>query len=158
MILKPYSFYGTSLQSSDYQAEFPREQSNLQLTSNPMYIRRSGAVPVYAGKDFQPVVLNLEVIMQHDFMTLFESLNQLFDTKDETPRQFIATDEEDSSKQYYVYATAKQVQGGHDGPMSVVTLALDDPIWQAVTQTSQTWSTTSTTSTTDVSNPGNEYT
>jgi phage-related protein len=158
MILKPYSFYGTSLQSSDYQAEFPREQSNLQLTSNPMYIRRSGAVPVYAGKDFQPVVLNLEVIMQHDFMTLFESLNQLFDTKDETPRQFIATDEEDSSKQYYVYATAKQVQGGHDGPMAVVTLALDDPIWQAVTQTSQTWSTTSTTSTTDVSNPGNDYT
>jgi hypothetical protein len=56
MILKPYSFYGTSLQSSDYQAEFPREQSNLQLTSNPMYIRRSGAVPVYAGKDFQPAI------------------------------------------------------------------------------------------------------
>lgn len=157
MILDPYSFNGTLLNSTDYDSSFPRASANLQMQTNPTYIRRAGAVPVMSGKDFQPVTLNLEIIMQHDFMTLFESLNQLFDTKDETPRQFICVDVEDSSKQYYVYATAKQVQGGHDGTMATVTLALDDPVWQSVTQNSQTWSTTTTTGTTDVTNNGNDY-
>lgn len=157
MILKPYSFAGTSLSSSDYEASLPRASANLQMQTNPSYISRAGAVPVFAGKDFQPTVINLEIIMQHDFMTLFESLNQLFDTKDETPRQLIIIDTEDSNKQYYVYATAKQVIGGHDGPMAVVTLALDDPIWQSVTQNSQTFSVTDTTGSTSVTNNGNDY-
>lgn len=157
MILIPYQYNGTSLQSTDYSSSFPRSQSNLQMTTNPSYVKRAGAVPVYSGKDFMPTVVNLEIIMQHDFMTLFESLNQLFDTKDETPHQLICTDSEDSDKQYYVYATAKQVQGGHDGTMAVVTLALDDPIWQSVTQNSQAWSITGTTSTTDATNNGNDY-
>jgi hypothetical protein len=157
MILIPYSYNGTSLQSTDYSSSFPREQANLQINTQPGYIKRAGAVPVFAGKDFQPHTLNLEIIMQHSFMTLFESLNQLFDTKDETPRQFICTDSEDSNKQYYVYATAQQVLGGHDGTMAVVTLALDDPIWQTVTQNSHTWTIASSTSTTDVTNNGNDY-
>lgn len=157
MILKPYSFNATTLQSTDFVADFPRSNAQLQAISNPAYVKRAGAVPVFSGKDIQPVVLNLEINMQHDFMTLFESINTLFDTKDETPRQFICTDEEDSSRQYYVYATAKQVLGGHDGPMATVALALDDPIWQAVTQSSQTFSTTASTSSTDIATIGNDY-
>jgi len=154
LILKPYSFAGTSLQSSDYVGSFPRSNAQLQVVSNPSYIKRTGAPPVYAGKDIMPVVLNLEVLMQHDFMTLFESLNYLFDAKEETPKQFICTDEEDSSRQYYVYATPKQVMGGHDGPMATIALALDDPIWQTVTQSSQTFSTTASTSSTDITTMG----
>ena len=156
MILIPYSFSGTSLNSTDYVASFPREQASLQISSTPGYVKRAGAPPVYAGKDYNPHTLNLEIIMQHDYMTLFESLNQLFDTKDETPQQFICTDSEDSNKQYYVYATAQQVLGGHDGTMAVVTLALDDPTWQTVTQNSQTWTITSSTSTTDITINGND--
>jgi hypothetical protein len=158
MILKPLSYAGTSLQTSPYTTGFPREQASLQIATSPSYIKRAGAVPVYAGKDYTPHTLNIEVLVSSSpsFMSNFESLNQLFDTKDETPQQFICTDEEDSSKQYYVYATPQQVLGGHDGPMAVVTLALDDPIWQTVTQNSQTWSTTSSTSTTDVTNNGND--
>jgi hypothetical protein len=156
MILKPYSYNGTSLQSTDYVASFPETNGDLQIKSQPGYTKRAGAVPVYAGKDLVPQTLALEIIMQGDYMTLFESLNTLFDTKDETPLPFICTDEEDSSKQYYVYATPQQVQGGHDGPMATVTLALDDPIWQSVTQNSQAWSITSSTSTTDVTINGND--
>lgn len=156
MILIPVSYAGTSLSSSDYSASFPREQASLQISSQPSYIKRAGAVPVYAGKDYQPHTLNLEILMQHDYMTLFESLNTLFDTKDETPKQFICQDTEDSNKQYYVYATAQQVLGGHEGPMAVVTLALDDPIWQSTTDESHTWTITSSTSTTDVTNNGND--
>jgi hypothetical protein len=103
-----------------------------------------------------PQTLALEILMQHDYMTLFESLNTLFDTKDETPLQFICTDTQDSDKQYYVYATPQQVMGGHDGPMATVILALDDPIWQSVTQNSQAWTITSSTSTTDITVNGND--
>ena len=134
MILKPYSYNGTSLQSATFVANFPRESADLQITTNPAYVRRAGASPVYAGKDFQAKSIKLEINCGSNFMTNFETLNTLFDTKDETPRQFICTDEEDPSKQYYVYATASKVLGGHDGSMAVVTLALDDPIWQTVTQ------------------------
>jgi len=162
VILKPYSYNGTSLQSTNYEASFPRSQSDLQMRTNPGYVKRSGAPPVYAGKDYSPTVINLEILNKNEtdgFMEQFESLNTLFDTKDETPHQFICTDTEDSDKQYYVYATAKQVQGGHDGDMAVVTLALDDPIWQSVTQNSQALSIASTdsTSSTSVTNNGNDY-
>lgn len=161
MILQPYSYNGTSLQSTDYSTTFPRSNANLQVVSNPVYVKRAAALPIFAGKDYQPTILNLEIIMQHDFMTLFESLNTLFDTKDETPRQFICQDVDYTASsdyvQYYVYATAKQVLGGHDGPNAVVTLALDDPIWQGVTQNSQTFSTTSASGSTDVTINGNDY-
>lgn len=157
MILNPFSFNGTSLSSTDYETTIPRASSNLQLTANPLYIKRGGAVPVYSGKDFQPAVLTLEVKCLHDFMTLFETVNQLFDVKDETPRQLICTDSEDSNKQYYVYATAKQVLGGHDGQMATVTLALDDPIWQSVTQNSRTFAVTGASDSTSVTNAGNDY-
>jgi hypothetical protein len=156
LILKPYSFAGTSLQSSDYVASFPETNGDLQVKSQAGYVKRAGAAPLYTGKDIVPQTLALEILMQHNYMTLFESLNTLFDTKDETPLQFIATDEEDSSKQYYVYATPQQVMGGHDGPMATVILALDDPIWQSVTQNSQTWTITASTSTTDFTNNGND--
>lgn len=155
MILNPYSYNGTSLQSTDYATGFPRAQADLQIQAQLGYVKRAGAVPVFAGKDFQPHTLNLEMNMLHDTWTLFESVNQLFDVQDETPRQFICTDTEDTDKQYYVYATPKQVLGGHDGTMALVTLALDDPIWQSVTQNSQTFSTTAASDSTSVIAAGN---
>lgn len=155
MIIKPYSYNGTSLQSTDYVTSIPRSSALSQLNANLSYVRRAGAEPVYAGKDFQPVTLNLEVILQHDYMSLIEDLNQLFDVHDETPRQFIIQDTEDSNRQYYVYATAKQVLAGHDGSMAVVTLGLDDSVWQTVTQNSQTLTISSTNATTDVTTIGN---
>lgn len=157
MILQPITYNGTSLQSTDYQASIPRSQADLQMQTNPSYVKRAGAPPVYSGKDFMPMALVLEIEMQHDWMTLFESLNQLFDTKDETPRQLICQDTEDSNKQYYVYATAKRVQGGNDGPMAVVSLSLDDPIWKSVTVNTSTFATTSATDSTSVTNNGNDF-
>lgn len=158
MIIQPVSFNGTSIltgTSTDYDTKIPRASALMQQQTNAMYVKRAGATPVYSGKDFQPHTIVLEIIAIHDFMSTFESLNQLFDTGDETPRQLIVQDTEDSNKQYYVYATTTQVQGGHDGPMATVALAADDPIWQSVTLNSQTFSTTTTTGTTDVIVNGN---
>lgn len=155
MIIQPYSFGGTLLQSTDYETSIPRQSALAQLEANLVYVKRAGASPLYSGKDFQPVVLNLEVKMLHDFMTTLESLNQLFDIYDETPREFVIQDTEDSNKQYYVYATPKQVLGGHDGQMAVVVLGFDDPVWQSSTQNSQTWNITASGDSTSVTNSGN---
>ena len=112
MILQPYSYNGTSLQSSDFETSIPRASALAQLESNLAYVRRAGAQPLYAGKDYQPVTLTLEVKLLHDFMTTLETLNQVFNVMDDTPRQFIIQDTEDSNKQYYVYAivTGKHAQ------------------------------------------------
>jgi hypothetical protein len=158
MILIPYSYDGTSLQSATYSTSIPREAASLQVSSQAGWVKRAGATPVYAGKDISPQALTLEILVSTSpsFMSNFEALNTLFDTKDETPKQLICTDSEDSNKQYYVYATPQQVMGGHEGNMAVVTLALDDPIWQTVTQTTQAWTFTGSTSTTDVTINGND--
>lgn len=156
MILEPYSFNGTSLQSTDYDSFIPNASAQLQMRTSAIYTRRAGAVPVLAGKDFNPHTLTLSIEMQHSFMTLFESLNQLFDTKDETPRQLICIDTEDSNKQYYIYATATDVLGGHDGPMATIVLATDDPIWKSVTENSQAVTISAATTTTDVTAAGND--
>lgn len=162
MILVPYSYNGTVINksigaSTDYDAYFIREIGDLQTRTNPFYTSRAGAYPVFTGKDFMPFSVPLQITMQHDFMTLFESLNTLFDTKDETPRQFICVDTEDSNKQYYVYATPKAVlQDASGGPNATVQLAYDDPIWQSVTQNSQTFSVTSATDSTGVTAGGND--
>lgn len=155
MIFKPYSFAGTSLQSATFKAGFPQQQADAQVKSQPGYVKRAGAYPIYAGKDITPHTLNIEITML-SVMSDLDTLNTLFDTKEETPQQFIVTDTEDSDKQYYVYATPTQVLGGHDGNMAIVTLALDDPVWQTVTQNSQAWTITSSTSSTDVTVGGND--
>lgn len=168
MILIPVSFNGTVINatsssdytaSTDYDAYFRRDaNTQLQLSSQVGYVKRAGAVPVMAGKDFQPATLILNVHLLHDHMSLFESLNQLFDVQDETPRQLIVqdTDMAQPYTQYYIYATPKQVQTeASGGPEAIVTLAVDDPIWQSVTQNSQSFATTSSTDSTSVTAAGN---
>lgn len=160
MIIKPYSYNATSLQSTDYITQIPRSSALAQIAANLTYVRRAGAEPVFAGKDFQPYNLPMEVLLQHDTMTLMESVNQLFDVRDETPRQLIIQDTEDTStdangKQYYVYATPKQVTGGSDGNMATIQLGLDDSVWTSVKQYSQTWGFSTTNDSTSVTNNGN---
>jgi len=171
MILVPYSIVdrlGTTVSlgstdsashwsTSDYDVKFPRAGALLQMETNASYTRRAGASSVFSGKDYKPHSLILEIIVKHDITTLFETINTIFDTKDETPRQFICIDTEDSDKQYYIYVTPTKVLGGHDGTMVTVTLAVDDPIWQSVTQNSQTFSITSATDSTSVTAAGNDY-
>lgn len=160
MIIQPYSYNGTLINSTDYETSIPRQSALAQLEANLTYVRRSGAEPVFAGKDFQPFTLNLEVKLLHNTMTLLESLNALFDVHDETPRQFIIRDTQDTStdadgKQYYAYATPRRVLGGHDGQMAVVTLGFDGSVWQSVKQYSQTWNITASGDSTSITNNGN---
>jgi len=155
MIIQPYSFNGTSLQSTDFIASYPESNSPLSPSVSPQYVKRAGAWPVLSGSDFNSTSLGIEVECLGTYMDTFETLVTLFNVEDETPRQFIVKDTSDSDTQYSVYAVPKMVVGGSDGPMARVTLALDDPIWVGVTQNSQTFATTSATDSTSVTTNGN---
>lgn len=154
MIIIPLSYNGTSLQSTDYIATYPQSNTGLTPTVNPQYVKRAGAWPVMSGSDFNSTNIGIEVECLGSFMTTFESLVQLFNVEDETPRQLIVEDSTGGT-QYSVYATPRFISGGSDGSMAKITLALDNPIWQGVTVNSQVFATTSATDSTSVSNAGN---
>jgi len=157
MIIVPVSFNGTSLQSTDFASYYPPENKALSPSVNPQYIKRPGAWPVISGSDFLPTTIGLEVQCLGDFMTTFETLTQVFNVEDETPRQLIIKDTTTTDEpQYSIYAIPKLVTGGDDGEMARITLSVDSPpIWVATSQSSQAFATTSATDSTSVTNAGN---
>lgn len=156
MIITPYSFNSYSLQSTDFETSIPRSFAQAQQAANISYVKRTSAPPVYSGKELLPVTMTLEVLMKHDFMDLLETVNQIFDISDETPRQFICQDTSTSDNtQYYVYATPKSVLGGHDGNMATVVLSFTDPVWKSVTEHSQVMAITASGDSTSVTVSGN---
>lgn len=156
MIIVPVSFNGTSLQSTDFTASYPSDNEPLSPSVSPQYVDRAGAFPVLSGSSFNSTNLGLEVLCSDPFMSTFETLVQVFNVEDETPRQFIVKDTTTTDEpQYSVYAVPRSVVGGSDGNMARITLSLDNPIWESVTQNSQTFATTSATDSTSVTNAGN---
>jgi len=156
MIIVPVSYNGTSLQSTDFTAAYPSDNEPLSPSVSPQYVERAGAFPVLSGSSFNSTTLGLEVLCADPFMSTFETLVQVFNVEDETPRQLIIKDTTTTDEpQYSVYAVPRSVVGGNDGNMARVVLSLDSPIWVSVTQNSQTFATTSSTSSTDVTNLGN---
>lgn len=155
MEIVPVSFNGTSLQSTDFIASYPESNAPLSPTVNPQYVKRAGAFPIISGSDFNSTTIGIEVECLGSFMDTFETLVKVFNVEDETPRALVIQDAGDSNKQYTIYAIPRAVVGGSDGAMARVTLSLDSPIWQSVTQNSQTFSTTSATDSTSINNVGN---
>lgn len=151
----PITYNNTSLQSSDYQAYWPEARA-MQGNVSALYTQRAGAWPFLSGKTYSENQITIGIICKHDFTDLFESLNALFDVQDETPRQLIVRDDSDASSdnEYYIYAVPVSpiVTDGND---YIVTLALETPIWQSVTEFSQTFSTTESTGSTDFPILGN---
>lgn len=158
MIIRPLSFNGTSLQSTDFEATIP-PSAPISPSVSTVFVKRAGAWPVYAGGDFNTTTFNIRVQCLNDWTETFETLTKVFNVEDETPRQLIIADTEDTSaenpKQYYVYAVPRQIVAEPAGGIATVQLAFDDPIWQSVTQNSQTFATTSATDSTSVTANGN---
>jgi len=155
MIINPYSYNGTLLQSTGFITSYPTDNVALSPSVTAQYVKRSGAWPVLSGSDFNAVALGLEVICTEPFMTTFETLVKVFNVEDETPRQLIVSDGT-TTDQYYVYATPRSVVGGGgDGNNARVMLSLDNPIWTHVEQQTQVFATTSATDSTSVDNTGN---
>ena len=154
MQLQPVSFNGTAINDGTNFTSGIVGETPMQPFVSPIFVRRAGAFPVYAGKDFLDQFLQVEVACQGDFNEQFETLNSIFDVTDETPRQFIVKDISDSDTQYYVYATPRSASPQF-GTTVIITLAIADPIWRSVTENSQTWNITASGQSTDFAVSGN---
>ncbi len=146
------SFDGNSFSSNNMTVSLVHDTA-MSPSTTPIWVSRAGAWPVLAGKDFQGQVLNLEVTCNGTFNTQLESLVKWFAPSDETPRLLIFKDTA-ANVQWQVYASCFQISA-QDGPNVILSLAVDDPVWQTSTQNSQTWNVTASSST-DITLIGNQ--
>lgn len=154
MQLQPYSYNGTLINDGTNYISSIVGETQLQAAVSPIYVKRAGARPVFAGKDFLQQTLQLEITCQGAYNDQLETLNKLFDVHDVTERKLIVQDISDSNTQYYIYCTAFQMspQMGTD---VIVSLAVGDPIWRSETESSLSFSVTSDNATTDIVVGGN---
>jgi len=163
MIIKPYTYDGTAINDgSTYTAWIGAEQAAGAPPVRVTYVRRPGAWPVYAGKEFMAAAfwLNIDVsaagVVSSGWMDKFETLNTLFNVEDEEPVLFVIKDESDSDTQYQLNVVVDgQPIFGNNGAIYSVKLALVDQTWDAVTQSTSTFTTTSATDSTSVTVGGN---
>ena len=154
MQLQPVSFNGIAINDGTNFISGIAGETPMQPLVSPVFVRRAGAFPVYAGKEFLDQFLQIEVACQGDFNEQLETLNSIFSVTDETPRQFIVKDISDSDTQYYIYATPRSASPQF-GTTVIITLAIADPIWRSVNENSQTWNITASGQSTDFAVSGN---
>ena len=146
------SFDGNVLSSNNMRGTL-QEDTAMSPTTVPIWVSRAGAWPILAGKDFRGQVLNVDITCEGNYNAQLESVVKWFAPSDETPRQLIFKDTA-ANLQWYVYASAYQISP-QDGGHVVISLAVDDPVWQSVILHTQTWN-VSTNSTTDIAVAGNQ--
>jgi len=160
MDFRPYSYNSNQINDGGtYTASFPRELSLTPKTSIKT-VRRAGAFPVYAGKEFPPHSFTVNIQCKGTFNSQVETLMDWFDVTDETPYNFVVQDVANGSTQYQVPAVPVQFNPSNtrvdnQGNVSVTMSVAGDPVWKAVTQSAGTWSITSSGGTYDVTISGN---
>lgn len=152
MILVPVSYNGHAL-SGNYEP-FIAAETPIQPPVDTIFVPRAGAWPVYAGKTFPANTLTIGIKISGTVHDNVETLNNWFSVEDETMHQLIMKDTADSDKQYYVNATCRQ-PGFLDGQNVYFVMALENPVWQTVTQDSTSWSVTASGDTDTITVLGN---
>lgn len=127
------------------------EQGGADIT----YVPRPYSRPVYSGKTLQEYQMVIGIEMLGAPATQIDTLKGLFDVEDFTAHALVIKDTNNSSKQYYVNATTQRFF--RTGPKRVVvTLAIADPVWLAVSETAASaWSVTASAQTKAVTVGGN---
>jgi len=160
MDFRPYTYNGTNINDGTiYSASFPRQLSLSPQTSIKT-VRRAGAFPVYAGKEFPPHSFTVDIQTKGTFTTQLETLMDLFDVTDEEPYSFVVQDADDSNTQYAVDAVPVQFQPSDTrvndhGNVKVTMSVADDPVWTEVSQSEEGWTITASGGTYDVTVGGN---
>ena len=162
MIISPYSLNGTLINDGvTYKAYIDQSQTAGAPPVRVSFIRRPGAWPVYAGKEFQSGGIWLTIDTSPNsttdgFMAKFEALNALLDLEGEEPMPFIIQDSSDSDTQYTINVIVDGApQFGNSGADYSVRLAFENPVWQSVLQNTSTFSIVSATDSTTITNNGN---
>jgi len=156
MDFRPYTYNSHAINDgTNFDGLFIRELSLSPQTSIKT-VRRAGAFPVYAGKEFPPHSFTVHITCKGTFNDQLETLMTYFDITDETPHYFIVKDVDDSDTQYQVPAVPVQFTPivGRTAVKVVMSVA-GDPVWKAVTQSNSSWSITTSGDTKNLSVGGN---
>ncbi len=145
---------GTINDGTNYRAAILAENEE-QGGADITYVPRPYSRPVYSGKTLQEYQMVIGIEMLGTPATQIDTLKGLFDVEDFTAHALVIKDTNNSSKQYYVNATTQRFF--RTGPKRVVvTLAIADPVWTAVSETaSSVWSLTASGQTKEVTVGGN---
>lgn len=150
------SFDGHNINdTTNYISTIPVETPLQAAQARINFIGRAGATPVYAGKEISESYLTITIKLRGTVNDQLETINQWFNVYDETPKQLIIKDTDDSDKQYSIYATPRSISPLIGMKAVKITLARKDPVWKSVSQNSATWTITASADDTAITNNGN---
>lgn len=144
MNLKLVSYNSTNINDATNYNAFISDGIKLQGDARIIQVSRAGRRPIHASKVLQGYEMRITVQMLGTVSTQLDTLKALFDVEDETPRKLIAKDTANSDKQWYVYATTKDMPTMKTNKSIEVVLSVADPVWYENTESTVEWAITAT--------------
>lgn len=140
---------------TNYDCKIPVDTALQASQANGIFIKRAGANPVLAGAELSESYLSITIICKGAANTQLEELNKWFDIYNATPKQLIIKDTDNGDKQYYIYATPRNVSAIVGKNAVRITLNRAEPVWQSATQNSTSWAITASGQTQAITAGGN---
>lgn len=141
---------------TNYVGKIPLATPLQATEADGIFVKRAGATPVLTGTELSDSELVITITCRGaNVFTQFQTLNQWFNVYDETAKQLIVKDTDNSDKQYYIYCTVKKVDKVVGKDTLKITLLRKDPIWKSVTENSTSWAITASGQTQAITNGGN---
>ncbi len=155
------SFDGNSINDgTKYIALKPAVGTPALANASPILTERADAFPVDGGARLR----GRELVVRIKFGATGD-LNEItgwFDTsRTAIPRKLVVVD--GSAVQWYIYARATRLElspspkADEEGKLAIITMYAADPVWKAVSQSSNTWNITASNQTQDLTISGNKY-
>lgn len=135
---KLYTYNSTAINDGTNYNAFIQDDIKLQGSATITNVSRSGRRPVYASKTLKDYEMKIVIEMLGTVSSQLDTLKALFDIEDETPRKLIIKDTANSDKQWYVYATVKEMPKLKNR-LVYITLSIADPVWYSETLYDDTW-------------------
>jgi len=159
MKLQFVSFDSNTL--SGYTVEFTAETGNaLSIPKlNPHFLSRVGNYPklISVSGKIRTVPMQIRPTAESSPMTQRDTMAQVFNAADYTGelKTLIAQDADNSNKQWTLSCIVIDFEWMDNSKQAKITLAAPDPVWKAVTQTTDTWNITASAQTNAITPGGN---
>lgn len=154
MRMSLFTYNGNSINDiTNYQAWYEKGQV-LVPESSPNYIQRYSTFPALSGGVLNQVLFTIKIQCKGTIHSQRQTIKQWFDTSVQTPGTLIAKDTADADRQWFLKAIPIRVFEEETGVM-VITLALHEPYWRVVTDSTDSWAITATGQTNVVTVLGN---
>jgi len=155
MIPSLYTYNGHAINDGTNYLSKILVENQAQGGTDITFVPRPFNRPVFGGKTLKEYEMVISIDMKGTVATQIDTIKSWFDVEDQTPHALIIKDSNNSDKQYYVNATTKKFLR-ISANACIVTLAIADPVWLAVSETAASkWDITASGQTKEVTVGGN---